>query len=214
MSSSTTKKQLPSSKIQNNNNNDNYPSTYNNEIIMKEIISDIKRNENQMENEEPDMNNIKLLEKISAKEVLLRDRVRRKLLILKKRPNTRNKLIRIANRSGRTSKLKPSELLDIIKRNGITLSEIESDWLILYLDPNRLNQLYVEDLLSLLEISGSAEYDSHYSNNLLPTWRPFQRTQTPEMQPRRQGNVMTSLRRLPVFWFTAWVCSWQAAVSS
>ena len=118
-----------------------------------------------MENEEPDMNNIKLLEKISAKEVLLRDRVRRKLLILKKRPNTRNKLIRIANRSGRTSKLKPSELLDIIKRNGITLSEIESDWLILYLDPNRLNQLYVEDLLSLLEISGSAEYDSHYSNN-------------------------------------------------
>ena len=87
MSSSTMKKQLPSSKIQNNNNNNNnndkYPSTYNNEIIMKEIISDIKRNENQMENEEPDMNNIRLLEKISAKEVLLRDRVRRKLLILR-----------------------------------------------------------------------------------------------------------------------------------
>ena len=38
------------------------------------------------------MDNIKLLEKISAKEVLLRDRVRRKLLILKKRPNPRNKL--------------------------------------------------------------------------------------------------------------------------
>lgn len=49
------------------------------------------------------------------------------------------------------------------------------------------------------------------SNNLLPTWRPFQKTRTPAMQPRRQRDAMTSLRRLPVFWFTAWVCSWQAA---
>ena len=98
-------------------------------------------------------------------EVLLRDRVRRKLLILKKRPNTRNKLIRIANRSGRTSKLKPEELLNIIQRNGITLTETESEWLILYLDPNRLNQLYIEDLLSLLEIAGSAKYNSNANGN-------------------------------------------------
>ena len=55
--------------------------------------------------------------------------------------------------------MKPEELLNVIKRNGISLTEIEADWLISFLDPNGLNQLFVEDLLALLEISGNSDYD-------------------------------------------------------
>ena len=55
--------------------------------------------------------------------------------------------------------MKPEELLNVIKRNGISLTEIEANWLISFLDPNGLNQLFVEDLLALLEISGNSDYD-------------------------------------------------------
>ena len=55
--------------------------------------------------------------------------------------------------------MKPAELLNVIKRNGISLTEIEANWLISFLDPNGLNQLFVEDLLALLEISGNSDYD-------------------------------------------------------
>ena len=60
---------------------------------------------------------------------------------------------------GEYQKMKPEELLNVIKRNGISLTEIEANWLISFLDPNGLNQLFVEDLLALLEISGNSDYD-------------------------------------------------------
>eukprot|EP00943_MAST-04B_sp_MAST-4B-sp1_P001125 g1125.t1 len=166
-STHTSPKLLTRKKMEAMNGSNSFPSSYNSEIIMKEILADIKHSNNDcISTDSPhNANSIKMLEKMKPSEVLLRDRVRRKLLILKQRPNTRKKLIRIANRSGRTSKLKPEELLNIIQRNGIDLTAIESEWLILYLDPNRLNQLYVEDLLSLLEIAGSAEYDSNSNDN-------------------------------------------------
>jgi hypothetical protein len=97
-------------------------------------------------------------------EVLIADRLRRKLVILNKRPNTRKKLIAMSRKRGENACMKREQFLRIIIRNGIALTDSEEDWILRYFDPREDNRIKASNVLRFLEIPAKLSADWQQKN--------------------------------------------------
>ena len=88
---------------------------------------------------------------LSPADILLHDRVRRKLFVLRTRPNSRKKIVRVSQNQGLKAHIKCEDFMRMIERNGIHLTESEEQWLFRCLDSEGTRSIPAKDILAYLE---------------------------------------------------------------